>query len=107
MLAASLIAGGLLGGGFFGGLWWTVQRIDSAQHPVRLVLASFLGRTAIALAGFFLIAGGAGGRWERVVVAMVGFLVARIVLVRVFGLRLNRAPAAAQGVEAKARGTES
>jgi F1F0 ATPase subunit 2 len=79
-LALALLAGAALGGFFFGGLWLTVRKMESMRNPTLLLLASFLGRTLITLAGFFLIA---GGRWERLMVAVVGFVIVRLVLIRV------------------------
>jgi F1F0 ATPase subunit 2 len=78
-LGLALLAGMVLGALYFGGLWWTVQRLTSARHPGLLFLASFIGRTAVTLAGFFLIA---GGRWQRLLACLAGFVLARFLLVR-------------------------
>ncbi len=96
-LALALLAGAALGGFFFGGLWLTVRKMESTRNPTLLLLGSFLGRTLITLAGFFLIA---GGRWERLMVAVVGFVIVRLVLVR-FGFG-RAAKSTDEEVEARA-----
>jgi F1F0 ATPase subunit 2 len=76
-LVLALAAGVVLGAMFFGGLWWTVQRVVSAKRPALWVLASLLLRTSLALAGFFVIA---RGHWERLLLCLVGFVIARLVV---------------------------
>ncbi len=76
-MAFALIAGIGLGLFYFGGLWLTMRRLPTTRWPVPLALSSFLGRTAIVLVGFYFVM---GGRWERVVVCLVGFLMARFLL---------------------------
>ena len=63
-----------LGGIFFGGLWWTVRKGVRSQQPGLWILGSLLLRTSIVLIGFYSIA---GNHWERLLVCLVGFLVAR------------------------------
>jgi F1F0 ATPase subunit 2 len=78
-LAIPLAAGVGLGIFYFGGLWLTLQRLPSTRRPELLVLGSFVVRTLLAVAGFFLVF---GGHWQHLVAAMVGFLIARTLLVR-------------------------
>jgi F1F0 ATPase subunit 2 len=78
-LAIPLLAGVGLGLFYFGGLWLTLQRIATTRQPGLLAMGSFLIRTVVAVAGFYLVA---DGRWERLVVALAGFLLARTVLTR-------------------------
>jgi F1F0 ATPase subunit 2 len=85
-LIAALLVGGVLGVFYFGGLWWTVQRIPQARRAGLLLLASFAARAVITLLGLYLIA---GGRWERLLAAVTGLILVRVVLVRILG----RAPA--------------
>ena len=68
------LAGATLGGFFFGGLWWTVRRGVSSRRPALLFLGSFLVRTGATVGGFYLIA---DGRWQRLLWALLGFVVAR------------------------------
>jgi F1F0 ATPase subunit 2 len=76
----------LLGGGVglfhFGGLWFTIHRLTRVRHPeVEFVLSFFL-RTAFSIAAFFFIS---GGRWEKILAALAGFLAVRLVMVRRVG----------------------
>ena len=84
LLAFAAVGGFALGAFFFGTLWWTVQRLPDARWPGLLVLASFIGRMAVVLVGFVLVAGGQG---ERFFASLAGFLIARLVLVRKVGAR--------------------
>ena len=70
-------AGLVLGAVFFGGLWWTVSRGVSSPRPALWFLGSFLVRMSITLAGFYVVS---GGRWERLLSCLLGFLVARVVV---------------------------
>lgn len=76
----ALLAGVLLGGVFFGGLWWTVQRGVRAQQPALWFGASLLLRATIALGGFYLVA---GADWKRLLLCLLGFVVARFIVMRV------------------------
>ncbi|MEO8683281.1 MAG: ATP synthase subunit I [Devosia sp.] len=76
----SALAGGVLGTIFFVGLWWTVREAMRSQHPGLLVLASMLGRTGLVVAGFYFVS---GGQWQRLLFCLAGFIVARMILVRV------------------------
>jgi F1F0 ATPase subunit 2 len=64
---------------YFGGLWWTVTRLPNAQRPGLWTMGSFLVRTFVSLFGFYLVM---DRRWERLLVSLLGFLIARAVLVR-------------------------
>lgn len=76
-------AGVLLGAAFFGGLWWTVRRALASRHIALWFLCSQLLRTAVILAGFYFVA---GGQWDRLLVCLVGFIVARLLATRWSGL---------------------
>lgn len=78
-LAFTLLAGLLLGGVFYGGLWWTVQRGLSTTRPAVLFLTSMVVRTALALTGFYVAS---QGQWQRLLLCLAGFLVARIIITR-------------------------
>jgi len=77
-LALALFAGALLGTFFFGGLWWTVQKGVVSERPALWFLGSLLLRTGLILAGFYFVS---QGHWSRLVACLVGFLVARIIVV--------------------------
>jgi F1F0 ATPase subunit 2 len=75
----ALVAGLLLGTMFFGGLWWTVQKGVSSKRPALWFVGSLLVRTSIAVAGFYFIA---RGHWQRLIVCLIGFVVARLIVTR-------------------------
>ena len=78
-LVLALVTGVLLGAMFFGGLWWTVQKGVSSKQPALWFFGSLLLRTSIALAGFYFIA---RGHWERLLVCLLGFVMARLIVTR-------------------------
>lgn len=82
------LAGAALGAVFFGGLWWTVRRGVSSEHPALWFLGSGLLRTSVVVAGLYLVS---GGQWQRLVGALGGFIAARFVV-----MRLARPPRANQ-----------
>jgi len=79
MLLLALGAGILLGGIFYGGLWWTIRRTMSFQNPGLWFLGSLLLRTGVTMAGFYLVA---GNRVESLLVCLLGFVIARVVAIR-------------------------
>ncbi|WP_295413511.1 ATP synthase subunit I [uncultured Thiodictyon sp.] len=81
-LAPALLAGLVLGALFFGGLWWTVRQCLSSPTPARWLLGSLVIRTGIVLAGFYRVG---DGQWERLVACLLGFLIARLILIRLTG----------------------
>ena len=85
-LALAFIAGASLGAFFFGGLWWTIQKGVSSESPAIWFLVSLLLRTGVVLVGFYFIA---QAHWSRLAACLLGFVVARFVVVR----RLERLPA--------------
>ena len=78
-LALAGVAGLLLGAIFFGGLWFTVRKGVSSRRPALWFFLSLLVRMSVALAGFHLVS---GGRWERLLACLVGFVIARLVVTR-------------------------
>jgi F1F0 ATPase subunit 2 len=78
-LAPALVTGVLLGAIFFGGLWWTVRKGVSSKQPALWFFGSLLLRTSIALAGFFFMA---RGHWERLLACLLGFVMARLLAMR-------------------------
>ena len=77
--AWALLAGAVLGAIYFGGLWWTVRRAGSFRRPASSMLASVLLRMTVALGGFYLVA---GNSWQRLLLCLLGFVVARAVVSR-------------------------
>jgi F1F0 ATPase subunit 2 len=72
------LAGAALGALFFGGLWWTVRKSVSSPRPAVWFFGSFLLRTSLTLAGFY---GVAGGQWERLLACLLGFILARLIVI--------------------------
>jgi F1F0 ATPase subunit 2 len=64
---------------YFGGLWWTVRQLATARHPVLWLIGSFVARAGVSLVGFYVVLGGGAA---RLVVCLLGFFVARTILVR-------------------------
>ena len=71
------LAGGALGAFFFFGLWWTVKNGVSSKRPALLFSGSLLLRMGITIAGFFFVS---AGRWQRLMMCLIGFAMARFVL---------------------------
>ena len=78
-LMLALVTGVLLGAIFFGGLWWTVQKGLSSKWAAFWFTGSLLLRTGIALAGFYWVT---DGRWERLLACLLGFVIARLIVIR-------------------------
>ncbi len=70
-------AGLALGALFFGGLWCTVHLGVSSARAAVWFFVSLLVRTGIVLTGFYVVA---GGHIDRLLICLVGFVVARIVV---------------------------
>jgi len=76
-LTLAWAAGMLLGAIFFGGLWLTVRKGASSKQPALWFFGSLLLRMSIALAGFNIVS---GGHWERLLLCLLGFVMARLVV---------------------------
>ncbi len=77
ILTAAFVAGIALGAFYFIALWQTVRRLSTTTSRARLMLASFMLRMAILLAGLYFVM---GGHWERLAAAMLGFILIRKIL---------------------------
>ncbi len=76
----SVFAVGLaLGAGYAAMLWITVRRLPRMRYPAIGLLGSAALRVALPLAGLFLVM---DGRWERLLIGLLGFAVARFVATR-------------------------
>ena len=78
-LALALLAGFLLGAIFFGGLWWTVGKSVSSPRSALWFFGSLLLRMSFALAGFYFVG---RGHWERLMACLLGFVIARLLVMR-------------------------
>lgn len=79
-LVVALMAGILVGVIYFRALWWTVRKGVHALKPARLFIGSFIARTLFALLAFYFI-----GRdhSERLAVCLLGFILGRLLTVRI------------------------
>lgn len=91
-LALALAAGLGLGLFYFGGLWLTVRWLGASGWPVLLMVGSFVGRTAVAVLGFYFIM---DGSWQRMLACLAGFIIVRQLVVS--RLRPERLPATGGG----------
>ena len=78
-LTIAALTGVALGVLYFGGLWMSVRTLPRMNRPALLMLVSLAARMAVVLAGFYLVM---QGRWERLIVCLLGFLVARAIMIR-------------------------
>ena len=78
-----LMSGILLGLFYFGGLWWTIGRMGRTENPMSFYLVSLAVRLAILLLSFFFFL---NVGVFHLIVAFVGFMIARLSLVRWIGL---------------------
>ena len=78
-LAWALAAGILLGSLFFGGLWWTTRKAVMADNPALWFFSSLLCRNGGVLTGFYFVT---SGDWHRALACLVGFIVARLMVLR-------------------------
>jgi F1F0 ATPase subunit 2 len=82
LLVLSFFGGALLGAFYFHSLWNTVKKAtDEGKHGMSLITGYFI-RTSIVLAGFYIIM---SGRWERIVAALIGFILMREIMKHVLG----------------------
>ncbi len=95
-------AGGLLGLLFFGGLWWTLRRAFASPRPALWIGSSLLLRIVCVAAGFVVVA---AGDWRRMLSCLLGFWVARWLIIRLTA-RLAQ-PAGASCIAAQHGGGEA
>lgn len=79
-MVLAFIGGLLLGTLFFGGLWLTMKKVLTSKMPGILFSGSFLIRAGITMIGFYYIS---LGQWERLLVCVFGFIVARVLVMRI------------------------
>ncbi|TDV50284.1 F1F0 ATPase subunit 2 [Pseudomonas graminis] len=84
LIITTVLAGAALGVFFFGGLWWTVRRGAVSSKPAHWFVGSLIVRTALVLTGFYLAG---AGQPLRLGACMLGFLLARVVVLRVTRLK--------------------
>ncbi|NUN14257.1 MAG: ATP synthase subunit I [Myxococcales bacterium] len=80
MWMGSFVGGLIIGGLFFGGLWWTLRRGLKAERPAMWFLVSWVVRMGLAVGGFYVVG---NGDWRRFLICLLGFIGARVAVVRV------------------------
>ncbi len=79
-LVLAWMAGAMLGAMFYGGLWWTVRRGVASRRPALWFLGSQLVRMSLALTGMYIVS---GGHFSRLLLCLLGFVMARLVVTSV------------------------
>jgi len=79
ILALAFVAGVVLGAVFFGGLWWTVHKSVVTKHSALWLFASWWLRMSTVLSGFYFVG---RDQWQRLVICLLGFVVTRLVVLR-------------------------
>lgn len=89
----AIIGGVLIGAVFFGGLWWTIRKGLGSRYAALWFLGGLLVRMGAALTGFCFI-----GRdhWPRLLACLFGFVVARVLVMRLTGARFQHSPASSE-----------
>jgi len=72
------LAGVAIGAFYFGLLWLTVNQLPTTRHPGLLLLLSMGVRLAVSIVGFYRVA---GGRGDRLLACLAGFIGIRVLLV--------------------------
>jgi|GEM_PF-170416 len=78
-LFLAALAGLLLGAFFFGGLWWSLRKGLNSDYVALWQITSLVVRMGVSLIGFYLVG---GGQWQRLMACLAGFVIARIVILR-------------------------
>jgi len=81
-LVLAFIAGIGLAGLHFAGLWLTISKLATSKHPGVLTMLSLLVRLSLTLTAIYFVM---GGHWQRLLACVVGFFIARLVAVRIWG----------------------
>lgn len=76
-------AGGIvLGALFFAGLWLSVRRLGHAKRLGLVLVVSYVVRMIVVIGGLFLLS---DGDWRRLAAALTGFILMRMLMVRLVG----------------------
>ena len=86
ILLLSCIFGGMIGLIFFGGLLWTIRQCLTSRYAPLWFMGSVKLRMTVALTGFYFIG---HDHWQRLLACLLGFVVARVVVMRLTGSRLK------------------
>jgi F1F0 ATPase subunit 2 len=84
ILLLAFVGGIAIGLFFYSGLWLTIQRLPQSSRPGMLAAGSLFLRLGLVMVAFYLVM---GGHWQRLLACLMGFLLARVLLVRRLGPR--------------------
>jgi F1F0 ATPase subunit 2 len=76
-LMLAWVTGVILGAIFFGGLWWSIRKGVLSKQPALWFSGSLLLRMSIVLVGFYFVA---RGHWQRLLLCLLGFVMARLIV---------------------------
>lgn len=79
---AAFLGGMVLGAFYFLNLWKTVKKVTDGQGKGSSLIVDFFIRISVVLAGFYIIM---SGRWERMAIALLGFIIMREILKHILG----------------------
>jgi len=80
-LCVATAAGLALGALFFGGLWWTTKKGMASDQPALWFVGSLIARTSVVLVCLYYVS---DDDWQRIFAYLVGFIIARLILLRLF-----------------------
>ena len=81
-LFIAFAAGAAIGAFFSLNLWSSVQKMTQQNTPWYVLYGNFILRISVVLLGFYMVM---DGSWERMVSALLGFVLTRELLVRIIG----------------------
>ena len=84
----------LLGLFFFGGLWWTTKKGLLSKTPALWFLTSLFVRIGIVIIVFYYLS---RGHWERALICLIGFIIARTIIMRITQIQDNSKPLEKEG----------
>ncbi len=84
----------LLGLFFFGGLWWTTKKGLLSKTPALWFLTSLFVRIGIVIIVFYYLS---RGHWERALICLIGFIIARTIIMRITQIKDNSKPLEKEG----------
>ena len=94
MIILTFISGFILGLFFFGGLWWTTKRALLSKMPALWFLTSLFVRLGTVIIAFYYLS---RGHWERALVCLLGFIIARTIIMRITQVKDQSNPVEKEG----------
>lgn len=79
-LILMFVIGAILGALYLGSLWFSVQRMRRGRYPALWLVSSLAVRMLVLGFAFYFILG--EGHWERLLMALAGFVTLRTLILR-------------------------